>query len=118
MPERCPSCGAATAPTADWCGLCYAPINVADQVMVTGASIEVRGPSSCHRRGRHVARSPAAEHVDDQRADLDEAPPVSLVRDVSLPALTAGKRVGVMVGGALALMGVLLGFGWGVGSLL
>lgn len=125
--RRCPACAAAVADGADWCGQCYLDLRRSEPAPPapgpdpTRPTEDPRLTAASPPRGRHAAPSPEADRPGDVDLDLD------LDLDLefglggeagSLPALSAGKRVGVMLGGALVVIGVLLGLSWGIGSLL
>jgi hypothetical protein len=145
-PDKCAACGAAIAPAAQWCGLCYAPVRTAPlgpggreaaraaqavfdvrQAVLAFREPDAREPApplavptatgigaaavAGRRRGRHAAPVDGSEPAPDLDFALTS-------EDSPIPRLTTGTRLGVMLGGALGMIGVLLGLGWGIGSLL
>jgi hypothetical protein len=54
---RCPSCAAAVAPGASWCGLCFSPMPVASAFTTAGAGLPGDAPGGFRPGGAAPARA-------------------------------------------------------------
>lgn len=137
---RCPYCRALAPAGARWCSLCFADLRPADErpgpapTAPEAAAVETPLDPSVPARatGRHArpggptsggAKASSADHLAEQLAEQLLAELAASESGAPLGRLsglvdTTGKKVTVMVGGAVLAMGALFVLMWVLGALL
>ncbi len=123
---RCPRCAAAARPGSDWCTLCYADLRAraAEPVGPAGVAPTAQAeagaeppPAAARGRGKHARATPPAEAApaptdveqlaDQLLAELAAGEAGNPFGRAAGLVDSTGKRVAVMIGGAVAAMTVL-----------
>lgn len=119
---RCPRCSAHLRAGSDWCSLCYADLRPAPEPPPTPvappASVESPEPTA-RPRGRHARRAPASEEKATTSPDDVEVLAAQMLAELAASEQksplgpmaglvdSTQKKVGLMVGGAVAAMCVM-----------